>query len=104
MKGKGKFKLLFSALTMLMTPVMAVSLLSCKYAITALHALFYVVASFFLYKRFVKKAMPRYPLGIWDPDGAYLPRSNIPRPIHADLREHPEYFRKRGEKQKDRPG
>ena len=39
---------------------------------------------------------PGYPLASPDPKGdIYFPRSNIPRPIHRDFREYPEYFKKK---------
>ena len=44
----------------------------------------------------------RYPMASPDPKGdIYFPRSNIPRPVHRDLREHPEYFEKRKKKTRD---
>ena len=43
-----------------------------------------------------KRWKPRYPLASPDPKGdIYFPRSNIPRPIHRDIREYPEYFKKK---------
>jgi quinol-cytochrome oxidoreductase complex cytochrome b subunit len=49
-----------------------------------------------------KGVRTRYPLASPDPKGdIYFPRSSIPRPIHRDLREHPEYFEKRKKKNRD---
>lgn len=46
------------------------------------------VSLYWYYVRYVKKKKPRYPLTA--PEGKsdfYLPRTNIPRPVHADFRE-----------------
>jgi len=49
-----------------------------------------------------KGARTRYPMASPDPKGdIYFPRSNIPRPIHKDFREYPEYFEKRKKKTRD---
>lgn len=84
-----------------MTPLMVILLYSSEYIFTSLYVVFYVLASCYLYKRFIKGARPKYPLGIWDPDDVYFPRFNIPRPIYRDFREHPEYFRRREEELED---
>ena len=58
----------------------------------------YAVGVLYLYKRFIKKVKPHYPLGFPGEPDAYLPRFNIPRPMIEDVREHPEYFEKKEEK------
>ena len=58
----------------------------------------YVVGVLYLYKRFIEKVKPQYPLGFPGEPDAYLPRFNIPRPMIEDVREHPEYFEKKEEK------
>lgn len=36
---------------------------------------------------------PKYPSMSPDPKGdMYFPRSGVPRPVHSDIREHPEFF------------
>jgi len=50
---------------------------------------------YWYYVRRVKKRKPRYPLV--PPEGkadVYLPRTNIPRPVHADFREMEEKKRR----------
>jgi len=47
-----------------------------------------VLGFYWYYVRYVKKKQPRYPLVA--PEGKadfYLPRTKIPRPVHADFRE-----------------
>jgi len=46
---------------------------------------------------------PKYPAMSPDPGGdIYFPRSNIPRPVYRDVREHPMFFgiKKRSRKKK----
>jgi len=53
--------------------------------------------------RYNKKVEPKYPMvpPTLEQD-VYFPRTNIPRPIHEDVREHPEYFdEKKKKKEKD---
>jgi len=50
--------------------------------------------------RHVRRVRSKYPLAPPSLEqDVYFPRTNIPRPIHKDYREHPEYFDK---KKKDR--
>jgi hypothetical protein len=59
-------------------------------------AVFYIFVTRFLYLRFVKKVKPKYPLvPPGSGQGPYFPRTNIPRPIYKDFREHPAYFDKK---------
>ena len=58
----------------------------------------YLVGVIYLYKRFIRKVKPHYPLGFPGEPDAYFPRFNIPRPMIEDVREHPEYFEKKDEK------
>lgn len=49
-----------------------------------------------LYRFVYRGAKPKYP--IVPPEGRtdiYLPRTDIPRPIHEDLRRYPEFFKKK---------
>ena len=49
--------------------------------------------------RKLKGTKTKYPMASPDLEGdVYFPRSNIPRPIHRDFREYPEYFKKRKKK------
>lgn len=61
----------------------------------------YLFTSYFLYLRYTKGVRPKYPLAspVKDQD-IYFPRTNIPRPIYQDYREHPEFFEK--EKKRER--
>jgi len=52
-----------------------------------------LLAFLVLYNRFVKEKVPRYPLAFPKERDAYFPFSNIPRPIHDDVNNYPEYFK-----------
>jgi len=61
---------------------------------------FSLIACLVLYSRFVKEKVPRYPLAFPRERDAYFPFSDIPRPIHDDVNNYPEYF-KRVEEEKE---
>jgi len=87
-----KFFLWFSLLTVLMVPLI-VALLPFNAIAGAMFAGFYVFVSYFLYLRYVKKLKPKYPLSPLGPEqDIYFPRTNIPRPLYKDYRDHPEHF------------
>lgn len=81
---------------MLEMTLIAIMVLDGEYIGATLHISFYFLVSAILYNRFIRGRKPKYPLSPpgreWDP---YFPRSNIPRPIHEDVREHPEFFKKK---------
>lgn len=63
---------------------------------------FTLIAFLVLYSHFVQEKTPRYPLAF--PKGerdAYFPFSNIPRPIHDDVSNYPEYFKREEERAPD---
>lgn len=95
-----KFLLRFSVLTTLTIPFLALLLLSKAYLPALAFTVLYLFFCYFLYLRHVRRVRSKYPLAppILEQD-VYFPRTNIPRPIHKDYREHPEYFDK---KKKDR--
>jgi hypothetical protein len=59
-----------------------------------------LLAFLVLYNRFVKEKVPRYPLSFPKERDAYFPFSNIPRPIHDDVNNYPEYFNRVEEEKK----
>ena len=52
-----------------------------------------LIAFLVLHNHFVKEKTPRYPLSFPGERDAYFPFSNIPRPIHDDVNNYPEYFK-----------
>ena len=54
----------------------------------------YAVGVQLLYKRFIKKVKPHYPLAFPGNPDSYFPRFDIPRPLYLDMMEHPDYFEK----------
>jgi len=90
----------FSLLTIVTVPFLAVFVITFSgFAIVC--AGFYLFVSYFLYLRYVKKVRPKYPLASPSLEHEpYFPRTNIPRPVYKDYREHPEYFDKKKKKKK----
>lgn len=89
---------LAASLTMLIVSIifaLEASLLNAAYFFA-----FSLIAFLVLYSHFVKEKMPRYPLSFPDERDAYFPFSNIPRPLHDDVNNYPEYF-KRAEEEKE---
>jgi hypothetical protein len=81
-----------------MVPLVA-ALLPIDVIAGAMFAGSYIFVSCFLYLRYVKKVKPKYPLSPPSPEqDVYFPRTNIPRPIYKDHRDHPEYFDKKKKK------
>lgn len=81
-----------------MTPLLATLLISSEYLIAVIYTGIYLFISYYLYVRYIKGSGPRYPLASPDPEkDIYFPRTNIPRPIYRDFREHPAYFEKKEE-------
>ena len=79
-------------------PVFGTEYVLSSYIVGGTYVAIYVVGVLYLYKRFIEKVKPHYPLGFPGEPDAYFPRFNIPRPMIEDVREHPEYFEKKEEK------
>ena len=101
MKRRHKFQLLFSVLNILMVTITAPLIIDNLY-LGITYIVFYLFASSLLYFRYVKGVKPKYPLAspVKDQD-VYFPRTNIPRPIYRDYREHPEFFEKKKKKEEE---
>lgn len=96
MNRKRKFLFLFSGMTILVVPLITTVLISKAYLLAIVYTGFYLFISYILYLRYIRGVRPKYPLAspVKDQD-IYFPRSNIPRPIYQDYREHPEFFEKK---------
>jgi len=82
--------------------VSATYALEADYFLAAYVLAFFLGAFMVLYNRFVKEKAPRYPLAF--PKGerdAYFPYTDIPRPIHDDVSNYPEYFKREEEREPD---
>jgi hypothetical protein len=56
----------------------------------------FFIYSYLLHRFVYKRAKPKYP--IVPPEGRtdiYFPRTDIPRPIHEDVRRYPKFFKKK---------
>jgi hypothetical protein len=84
-----------------MAPLMVLYMIDGEYLIAVGILMFYMFFAAILRNIYLKGIKPRYPLGIRDPDNLSFPRTNIPRPIFKDLREHPEYFEKENKRKTD---
>jgi len=69
--------------------------------VVILPLLVYIFSSTNIYQQYILSRKPEYPLGVFDPNDISFPRSNLPRPIYKDIREHPEYFKNRNKKKKE---
>jgi hypothetical protein len=109
MERVSKFWLLFAFGVCLFTPFFLLVMMITIAEGTLLFALLYVASllgGFIVYCRLIyrsvyKRIKLKYP--IIPPEGRtdiYFPRTDIPRPIHEDMRRHPKFFRK--EKKKGR--
>lgn len=101
-KGRTKFLLGFAPLSLLEISLVALVAKGGRYIEAAVPTLFYILASAILYNRFIRGRRPKYPFAY--PGGerdSYFPWSNIPRPIHEDVRDYPDFFRK---KKRDKGG
>jgi len=72
--------------------------LEADYLLAAYVLAFSLGAFMVLFNRFVKEKTPRYPQAFPGERDAYFPRTDIPRPIHDDVRNYPEYFKRVKEK------
>jgi len=79
-------------------PVFGTGYMPASYLIAGAYVAIYAVGVLILYKRFIKKVKPRYPLAFPGEPDAYFPGLNIPRPLIEDVLKHPEYFEKKEEK------
>jgi len=79
-------------------PVFGTGYMPASYLVAGAYVSIYAVGVLILYKRFIKKVKPHYPLAFPGEPDAYFPGLSIPRPLIEDIREHPEYFEKKEEK------
>jgi hypothetical protein len=79
-----KFIIMFSALTIVLIPLIVLLLFQGDYLIAVTPLASYVLGSLVLYKRVLKRVKAQYPLTAPGEPDAYFPRTNIPRPIHGD--------------------
>ncbi|MEM3696858.1 MAG: hypothetical protein QXQ94_05045 [Candidatus Bathyarchaeia archaeon] len=99
MKRKIKFWFFLIFGICLFTPFIFFSLLAKLFLYSLSFSTCFAVYLFFLYRFVYKKEKPKYPLV--PPEGrmdAYFPRTNIPRPVHEDVRRYPEFFGKKKRK------
>ena len=101
MRSRTKFLLLFSILTTISAPLLLSYIIPVFNPVVILLLLIYIFSSAILYQRYILGRKPEYPYGVYDPDDISFPRSNLPRPIYKDIREHPEYFKTRNKKKKE---
>ena len=99
MKSKFKFLALFSLVTFVFGPLVAISVLEGDIMMTVGMGVTYLLFSAILYATYMGKRKKQYPLALLDVDDIYFPRTNIPRPIHEDIRRYPKYFGKKEEEQ-----
>ena len=103
MKRVSKFWLLLVLGVCLFTPFFLLVLMITLTEGALLFALLYgasLLGGFILYCHFIyrsvyKRIRPKYP--VIPPEGRtdiYFPRTDIPRPIHEDVRQYPKFFRK----------
>lgn len=80
--------------------LVATMVLDGKYLVATLQMFFYFLVSAILYNRYIRGRKPEYPLTYPGRErDLYFPWSNIPRPIHEDVRKHPEFFKKKKERE-----
>lgn len=105
MNRRRRFLFLFSALTIFVIPFVIVLLISGEYYFTVMPTGFYLFVSYYLYLRYFKGVKPKYPLAspVKDQD-IYFPRTDIPRPIYQDYREHPEFFEDKKKRKRAKEG
>lgn len=111
MKKKTKFWLLFFLGFCLFIPlfVLLVAVQAFVTGITLYGVLYgglslagFLMYCFLLYRSVYAGAKPKYPLV--PPEGRtdiYFPRTDIPRPIHRDVRQYPDYFKKKKKKTRE---
>ncbi|MEM3770505.1 MAG: hypothetical protein QXG76_04885 [Candidatus Bathyarchaeia archaeon] len=96
MKRKTKFWIYSFFGTVIFTPFFIVSVLTKLFVFAAMHVAWFLMFCYLNYQFVYKKAKAKYPLA--PPEGrtdVYFPRTNIPRPIHDDVRRYPEAFGKK---------
>jgi hypothetical protein len=98
---KRKFLFLFATLTIVVVPFTIMLLVSGNYGFVVEPAGFYLFASYYLYLRYTRGVKTKYPLASPVKD-IYFPRTNIPRPIYQDYREHPELFEDKKKRERKR--
>ena len=101
MRSRTKFYTFFSLLTLFWIPLLLTMMIPEFNPLVIVYLLIYIISSTILYRRYIQNRKPEYPLGVYDPDDLSFPRSNLPRPIYKDMREHPEYFKNRNKKKKE---
>ena len=101
MRSKTKFYIFFSLLTCFWIPLLLTMVIPEFNPFVIVYLFFYITSSVILYRRYILNRKPEYPYGVYDPDDLSFPRSNLPRPIYKDIREHPEYFKNRNKKKKE---
>ncbi len=84
-----------------MAPLMILYVMGGEYLIVVGILMAYLFITAIMRIIYLKGIRLRYLLSLRDPDDLYFPRTNIPRPIFKDFREHPEYFKKENNRKTD---
>ena len=84
-----------------MAPLMILYMIGSEHLIVIGILTVYLFIAAILRNIYLKDIRPRHPIGFRGSDNLYFPRTNIPKPIFKDIREHPEYFRKENDRKTD---
>lgn len=103
LRKKVKFWMLFLLGVSIYAPFLLFSLMIRHIMNIILFTACFLFYNYGIYHFVWKKVQPKYPMV--PPEGrvdVYFPRTNIPRPIHEDVRRYPVFFKKKVKKKYER--